>query len=346
MIKDKLHRVFLICFAIFAGLVILILASKRPSVLVIHSYHPSYYWSEHVDHGFRKALRGKSFYKVHTHYMHTKLNTSAKFRKMAARRALQLIKDVNPTVIVLFDDNAQVLVGKQLAQEGRIPIIYAGVNADPANYGYHVVKDGEPTKAPIGGIKEATSLEVIESLVDYNRERGNLPDHPRIIHLADQSSSVFLDDAHLKNLRHYFKSFLVKTEADWQAVIRQAHLFCDLILISNYQNIRKSSGAPALGHELIDFALKNAKVPILGINGFVFYDGVDVAIGTSPLEQGRIAGELVIGYVKDKGLHKVIPTYQAKEVFVYIKGFPKGKKKMIYPPIFEAFARATGHFIE
>lgn len=339
--NKKIKNLYLILFSLAALIFIVYFAMTRPVILVVNSYNSQYQWVQEVTIGFNKVIDHKSFYKIDFHYMDTKENPGQKFLEKASKQTLKLIDDLNPEVVVIFDDNAQKIVGKSLVGRKDIKVIYAGLDAPPSVYGYE--KNGKPV-SNVTGIIEMIPLEVMENLITYNVDHGKLPKNPRIAHLADGSFSVLLDDSTLHKLQGYVTSWLVSSKAQWQKAVLEAHKVCDLLLLSNYQAVFDDKGRQVPGHELVEFAVKNAKVPILGLNGFCVVDGANIAVGTSPFEQGRVAAEMLVGMV-DFGLTpQDYPPRKAKEFLVYLRPYYGKTPRLEYPPIFESFARATGNY--
>ena len=79
---------------------------------------------------------GRRAYSVRHHYMDTKRHNSEEFLERAGQHAKRLIRQWVPDVLIAVDDNAQELAAKAFINHPEIHIVYTGVNADPAKYGY------------------------------------------------------------------------------------------------------------------------------------------------------------------------------------------------------------------
>ena len=73
---------------------------------------------------------------IRYHYMDTKRFPDPNSKEKAKISALNLIDRWGPDVIVTIDDDAQILVGTKFVDDPDVSIVYAGVNNDPARYGY------------------------------------------------------------------------------------------------------------------------------------------------------------------------------------------------------------------
>ena len=58
------------------------------------------------------------------------------------------------------------------------------------------------------------------------------------------------------------------------------------------------------------WSMENATVPIIGLNTFVFEDGANLAIATSPYEQGEVAGNFAVQIIKNGVLSPHTKTKQ------------------------------------
>ncbi len=110
-------------------------AESRPfRILHIMSYHQGWEWNDSQLRGFEDALGGLE-YELQVFEMDTKRNSSEEWKQERAAEAHALIEDWQPDLVYANDDNAQKYIVTSHVG-GRIPFVFSGVNADPAEYGF------------------------------------------------------------------------------------------------------------------------------------------------------------------------------------------------------------------
>lgn len=107
---------------------------KRFRVLHVTSYHVPWIWTDDQLDGFKEGLRGLDVeYKVFQ--MDTKRQSSEDWKRRAGAEARRLIERWKPDLLYTNDDNAQEYVARHYVG-ADLPIVFSGVNADPAAYGF------------------------------------------------------------------------------------------------------------------------------------------------------------------------------------------------------------------
>ena len=113
---------------------------QRKKVMVLHSYDLGFVWVQNLNKGIVKGLSEERFYDgrnitIQYFYMDTKRKASEEWKQEVAEKAINAIRKMNPDVVIATDDNAQKYVVAKF-KDSSIPFVFAGVNADPASYGY------------------------------------------------------------------------------------------------------------------------------------------------------------------------------------------------------------------
>ncbi|MCK4695135.1 MAG: hypothetical protein KAT74_05210, partial [Candidatus Cloacimonetes bacterium] len=99
---------------IFLSFLILVTGcSKAPTkVLLIFSYHQECPWVINQTSGVEDVFTDKGFF-IEKFYMDTKRRTSQEWETRVSKEAMKKIESMKPDVVMLFDDNACELVGKE-----------------------------------------------------------------------------------------------------------------------------------------------------------------------------------------------------------------------------------------
>ncbi|WP_157054799.1 ABC transporter substrate-binding protein [Salidesulfovibrio brasiliensis] len=104
-------------------------AAQADCVVLVNSYHQGYRWVQ----SYRKAFVdniAKDAMVVEVD-LDTKRIPRSEYAERA-RKALALIDEVKPEVVVLADDNAFALLAEEVATR-KIPVVFLGVNSNPRN---------------------------------------------------------------------------------------------------------------------------------------------------------------------------------------------------------------------
>jgi len=122
---------------LFVGLVLVVAvgvsAESEARVLLIFSYHAEYTWHAEEARGTEEVLQREGV-SVEAFYLDTKRHTSDEWKEQIARTAREKIREYDPSLVIVFDDNACSLVAEHYVDES-LPFVFCGVNADPAIYG-------------------------------------------------------------------------------------------------------------------------------------------------------------------------------------------------------------------
>jgi ABC-type uncharacterized transport system substrate-binding protein len=168
------------------------------------------------------------------------------------------------------------------------------------------------------------------------------------MHIGDTSSSVAHDEHHLHDFD--WKPLLIQPSQlvgdfdAWKQAVLSAQEQADFIITTNYRKISRSKTDQNLvpAEEVVAWTLANSKIPVIGTNGFFVEDGGELAIGTSPFEQGEVAARMATLLINGKPA-KDIPHASTRQFVVYMRSTKLSQRGISLPPLYEAFARATNN---
>ena len=106
----------------------------KPLCLYIASYHPGYAWSDGVERGLRDNLSESC--EIAEFYMDTKRKKTSQNKTAAGHAAYEMIKDLQPDVIITSDDNAAKYLIVPHLIDGEIPVVFSGINWTVEEYGF------------------------------------------------------------------------------------------------------------------------------------------------------------------------------------------------------------------
>ncbi len=331
---------FLALFAIY----IVYQVSRKPRVLILHSYGTDYSWVTQVSEGINRVLAGKP-YSIRWHYMDTKRHPDAAFKQRAGQSARDVIEQWQPNVIVTVADNAQALVGRNYVNDPRFAVVYSGMFADPGEYGYDRATN-------VTGILERWPLDVIrrgilEIFVD-NQPGRRKP--LRVRHIGDASETVSFLAGQIGAFDWgtdlQVVTVQVATFKDWQREIAIANDQADLVLFSLYHTLLREGKETEVvpPGEVMAWTQANLRKPNVAGWGFSVEEGGMMAIGVSALEQGTEAARMVVQIIDDGKKPSQIPSISSRQFLIYLREPQLAKYHVKVPQIFEAFARATNNY--
>lgn len=274
--------------------------SAAEPVLVIHSYGQGYGWTDSIQAGIEKTLKGKDV-ALKTIYLDTKKVTDPEARKKAAAAAKEELAAFKPKVVITSDDLAQSLLAKDYLGVAGAPVfVFNGVNAEPAKYGYD-----QPANTNITGVLErAHWTQAVDLLLKV------APATKKIAVISDPGEvmQAVYDFCKPQKVPVEVASWdVAETFADWQRLIQGYNGTVDAVVIHNYQQLRLKAGeeAKADPKEVMAWTVASLKKPSVGIYDFAVKDGVLCGIAESGEEHGEISAAMALAVLTGKTLPKI-----------------------------------------
>jgi hypothetical protein len=338
---NRLRLLLISLFLAAAMAVVVAYNLHKPRVLVLQSYDLGYPWTREVTVGVRRVLDEHSHFAVRWFYMDTKRHPWKEFREKMGLSARQAIDRWQPDVVIAVDDDAQEFVTRHYVNHPRIRIVFAGVNGGIEPYGF-------VGAANVAGIFERKDLPALKQALLVLRWPRTASGPLRVVHIGDKSKSVEHDDHHIREFDWAplinLPSRKPGTFDEWKKAVLDVQGQTDFILTTNYRRISRSQtdGSLVPPEEVVAWTLANSRVPVVGTNGFFVEDGGELAIGTSPFEQGEVAARMAIRLLAGESAGS-IPHASTRQFVVYMRSARMHRRGMELPPLYEAFARATNN---
>lgn len=341
MILQRLSKMLPAIFILLAASYVLYAVQLKPRVLILHSYSPDTLWTKRVDRALEEEFQGKSL-ALKRYFMHTK-RYDKQYLPKARKSAHSVIDTWKPDYLLAVDDHAQ-SVAKEYAvkksyKRSNIKIIYAGVNGDPAAYGYDAAEN-------VVGILEHRPLNLIsEALRDMFDQSVN-GRSIKALYLCDASTTSQLNLSQVKKYRwgdsFVFSYRVIETFEEWQKAIKTAQKNVDLIIVNGYSKLRDEEGGRVKRKEVVKWSTVHSSLPIIGFSNSFVQHGGGMSFSCSPFEQGRVAAEKTLRLIEGRSLQEVKSYHPASEEFFFY--YRKGVESIKIPYLLEAFARGTGTY--
>ncbi len=269
-------------------LVLILLASQAYAgqepfrILHIMSYHTPWRWTEDQLQGFKDGLGVQAQYRVFE--MDTKRNSSDEWMREMGRRARAIIDEWQPDLVYTNDDNAQKYVVAEYP-EGRVPFVFSGVNANPADYGFD-------RRSDVTGVMEQE-----HALQTLNQLRQIIPGVKRIAVIVDEGPTWL---AVLERLRKKIGDTEIEVLSwdrigsyrEYQRKLLEYQGKVDAVGILGIFTFKDDEGNNVPYQQVLRWTAENSRLP-----DFSFWrDRVDhgtlCVVSVSGYAQGHAAGEM------------------------------------------------------
>lgn len=250
--------------------------------LLVHSYHPEYHWVQTITEGVQNAIKGRNI-DLDVVYMDTKRHPGSAWATQAAAKAEARIAEFKPDVVLTIDDDAQTYLGRKMV-DGPIPVVFCGVDADPAKYGYPAEN--------VTGIIERPHFS--ESVALAGRLR---PIHKIAVMSSNDSTSIaalgFLKQEVLPVPVQEWR--MVGNFDEWKQAVIHFNSTVDALVIRSYQAVPRAGGKDIEDPSVVaQWTVEHATIPTIAFHDFEIADGLLVGMVKSGQEYGRMAAEYAI----------------------------------------------------
>ena len=278
------------CGLLFAALMMSIGAGmtdaqelKSCKILVVMSYEEDFPGDKDAKQGIDETLPDTC--EVQYFYMNTKKNFAGGEAK--AKEAYELFQTFQPDGVITVDDNAQsMFVLPYLKDKVTIPIMFCGVNADPAKYSYPA--------SHISGILEREQIK--ESLI---LAQQLLPEIKTFAYIqkADPSADAVIAQIQAEVAAYPLQLVAtkqVKSEEDALAAIEELKPTCDILLTATMQGLLDKQGQAMPEQAAIQLVTKTFGKPVIGLNSHNPQYGLLCVVAKTMQEQGGTAAKMLM----------------------------------------------------
>jgi ABC-type uncharacterized transport system substrate-binding protein len=284
MVSNRATSVILF-FLLFAMIPRSVDAGGPPpyKVLVVMSYHETYSWGKEIKEGIDSVLSGVSEMKYA--YLDTKNNFPGGAEKAA--KIHELYREFRPDGVIAADDAAQSLfVVPYLKDKVKTPVMFCGVNEDPAVYGYPA--------ANVSGILErghfAESISLLRQMVPSVKTFCSV--------MKDDETSRGDLRQMMQGTRAYSARFVTarfpKTLPEAVAMTEEIRDRCDALFLSAMEGLPAADGTPLSSREVIPVLVRAFGKPTFSSTSNNLQFGVLCSVIKTGQEQGITAARMLL----------------------------------------------------
>lgn len=242
-----------------------------------------YTWHAEEDRGTEEVLQREGV-SYETFYLDTKRHTDNEWKEQIAAKANEKIEEYEPSLVLVFDDNACALVARHYVGES-LPFVFCGVNADPAEYGLPATN--------ITGVLGRPDFEGLAELL-----RQLVPDAEKVALIFDASPSAKGFAEGLEGMSmpvEIAEVYFTDDFDDWQAKVLQIQQEVDAIGLITYHTIRRQGEEESMSSdEVLQWTLENSRLPEFAPLDFTIEGGALCGVALSAYEQGKTAAEMAV----------------------------------------------------
>ena len=283
--------------------------AQAGGVFIVHSYRMDNICGAPQQQGVLESLAEAGFMDgenliVHTYGMDTKkVNNTPELIDRQAEIVLKKVKEINPDVLVLLDDNAFRTVGLKLVGSG-INIVFSGMNGQPEYYDGKIKWMDSRSKPGhnITGVYEKLHF------IDACRvQKKILPGLDKVLVLLDESPTGKAIWKQVEkeisetggSLGIDFEMLMVHSWEEYTEIIRKR--CADASLGTIYPAVTLIKDAEGKTHstsDVLTWTVANCKIPGIPINYSFARLGMFGGAGVDFISMGRQAGKMVAAILK------------------------------------------------
>ena len=278
-------------------------------ILHIMSYHAPWKWTDDQFTGFKSVLKDMDVeYRVFQ--MDTKRKTSEERKQRIGMEARAFIDIWQPDLVYTSDDDAQEYVARYYVNH-KIPFVFSGVNADPANYGF-------------------TGCQNVTGVLEQEHFIATVQLLKQIVPHVKKVAVIFDDDHTWKGVRQRIEHQLcelpdisisswdtLKTFRQYRQRIKALQTETDAIALLGNFTFKDDQGNNVPYTEVLKWTAENSRLPDFSLWADRIPNGTLCAVTVSGYQQGQAAGRLARGILRQgrsPGSYAMQPTLKGERV--------------------------------
>lgn len=283
-------------------------AFSTQKILVLHSYHQGFEWTDNVSRGIKSVFKNQKKIEIYFQYLDTKRHSSKLYIQKLRELYKTQSKDLDFNVMIVCDNNALTFALKNRKDFHNVPIVFCGIN----NFQPKMI---EGVKNITGVLEEADYESAIKLIKKLHPSLKNI----YVINDNYSNTSQILKKKLLKlipkiqNLYEFQFSFKFLQELSMTELLDKISAIkkdSALLLLNYYKD---SQGNFFSSKETLSLIVSKAKVPIYSVWNFYLGKGILGGVLISGRDQGIQSAKMAL---------KILNGTAAKDIPI-IKYSPK-----------------------
>ncbi len=284
---------------IFILLFINFLYAQNKEVLLLHSYHKGYKWTDDISAAIEKKFQEVGNIELTTFYMDTKRVENLSYFDKLAELYKEQLKKRNFDLVIVSDNNAFEFVIKYHEYLFKdLPVLFTGIN----NFDKALLDENFMTHY-MSGVVEQVDLEKNFELI-LNLQ----PDLKKLLIINDQSKTGY---AMKRDLRAIIKKYSKRIEIEYidnmeiktlQNKVKKLKKDTAILFVLLFKD---KAGKYFTYKQSLDEIRKVSNVPIYGLWDFYLDYGVVGGLMTSAIAQGNAVANMALKILGGTSVHDI-----------------------------------------
>jgi ABC-type uncharacterized transport system substrate-binding protein len=258
--------------------------AKTFRIMHVMSYHTPWQWTEDQVRGFKSGL-GSLSYEYREFQMNSKAFSSRDELLRRGKEAMNEIEKFKPDLLYTSDDSAQEYVAARYVNT-ELPIVFSGVNSDPAVYGF------TKSRNVTGIVEEEHFIQSINFLREIN------PSIRKIAVILDDDPAWNIvvgrckakADARLQDIT--FTGWnVIRTFREYKQTVTGLQTKADAIFILAWYHFKDDRGVNVPENEVARWTAENSRLPDVSLWKDRVSKGTLCSVYIPAFEQGLGAGK-------------------------------------------------------
>ncbi len=282
---------------------------QAPTVLLLHSYHQGYPWTDGITRGVKKALQeGDQEIRLLIEYMDSKQHATNIVFPTLVSLYRQKYRDQKPALIIAADNNAlEFLRQYRDSLFPGVAVVFCGIN----NFGYDLISGLDPVT---GVIEDNDLLGTVNVAYRLHPERNRLA----VVSDATTTGAAILEK--LRQIKHQLPSGLEVLELenlDSHVLARELAALDEQAIILNLSLFKTRDGRSFTLNEGVAFIKKYTDAPVYGTWDSFLGSGAVGGKLTSSVLQGEVAVSLALQLLKGVSVDKVPIVQESPNAYMF-----------------------------
>ncbi len=274
--------------------------SHRYRVLYVNSYHCGYPPSDEVMEALKSNLPADSF-DVKIRLLNSKRQSSNDSIMANTDSVLKMIRDFQPDLLAISDDNAMKYLVEPYADQLKIPVVFCGINWSAGQYRF--------SKSQVTGMLEVlplkTAIVTLKEIYPQSKTLAVISENS----LSEKNNTALLDTLY-RNAGLLPEYYLVDSFAGWKKAFSEASAKCDLIYLPTNGAIKGWND-----EEAKKFVLAGIAKPVFTCDEFMMPYAV-VGFTKIAVEQGQWVAQTIKQIAGGKQVIQIPQTRNVKSKFL------------------------------
>jgi len=274
-------------------------ANKPKEVLLLHSYHKGYIWSDDISKTIEKSLKDYENIELTTVYMDTKRVAEPTYLDQLAKLYKQQFQKRNFDLIIASDNNAfDFVINYHTYLFENLPVLFCGIN----NFDKAFLEQNYMKKYMTGVVEQVDLEKNFELIKDLH------PNLKKLLIINDTSKTGYAIKRDLRPIiKKYKEDFEIEYIDDLEidGITKKVSNLGENTAVLFVLLFKDTTGKYFTYKQGFKKIRKNSQVPIYGLWDFYLNYGIVGGLLTSAIGQGEAVSKMAIEILEGKEISQI-----------------------------------------